>query len=191
MVKFSSQFCTLSVRDIMAAIFDLITASEDKGLPNALRWLIHLAGDAVSWCLKGNRQTHLRHSSTINRWPLAEEAHITHRSWLKLLYSYISLSSYHWRWYTRENDEDSSTLGSEGIFYRDLHVIKCDIGSTSWWWIARFDGFCLNTFRAFHQDDSKSRLQRWLLDHSISAALTMAYIRFAPHSKASCKSKLR
>lgn len=37
MVKFSSQFCTLSVRDIMAAIFDLITASEDKGLPNALR----------------------------------------------------------------------------------------------------------------------------------------------------------
>lgn len=31
----------------MAAIFDLITASEDKGLPNALRWLTHLAGEVV------------------------------------------------------------------------------------------------------------------------------------------------
>lgn len=41
-VIFSSQLCTLSVRAIIPAILLRMTASEASGLPNALRWWIHL-----------------------------------------------------------------------------------------------------------------------------------------------------
>ncbi|PSR72963.1 hypothetical protein PHLCEN_2v11200 [Hermanssonia centrifuga] len=39
---FSSQLWTLSARAIIPAILFRITARDAKGLPNALRWLIHL-----------------------------------------------------------------------------------------------------------------------------------------------------
>ena len=67
-VMFSSQFCTLSVRAIIAASFARTTACEWSGFPNALRWFVHFM-----------------HSSTIERCPRADVQHITHRSWLKLL----------------------------------------------------------------------------------------------------------
>ena len=67
-VMFSSQFCTLSVLEIISASLLRTTARECSGFPNALRWL-----------------THFMHSSTIARWLRADTQHITHRSWLKLL----------------------------------------------------------------------------------------------------------
>jgi hypothetical protein len=39
---FSSQFCALSTRAIIAASFALITACEVKGLPKTFRWDAHL-----------------------------------------------------------------------------------------------------------------------------------------------------
>lgn len=62
-VIFSSQFCTLSVRAIIAASLDRTTACEWSGFPNAFRWVVHF-----------------RHSSTIARCPRADVQHITHRS---------------------------------------------------------------------------------------------------------------
>lgn len=67
-VIFSNQLCTLSTRAIIAASLLRMTACDESGLPNALRWL-----------------THFKHSSTIARWLRAEEQHMTQRSWLKLL----------------------------------------------------------------------------------------------------------
>ncbi len=67
-VILSSQLCTLSALEIIAASLLRMTASECSGLPNAFRWF-----------------THFRHSSTMARWLRAETPHMTHRSWLKLL----------------------------------------------------------------------------------------------------------
>ncbi len=90
-VMFSSQLCWLSTREIMSASLLRTTASECRGLPNALRWLTHLNPNetrrSALFLRRGKRQlwTNFMHSSTTSRCARTLMQHITHRSWLKLL----------------------------------------------------------------------------------------------------------
>ena len=82
---FSNQLCTLSTREIIAASLFRITAWECKGFPKTFLCDTHLCIKQWDCHRCKPKISYLRHSSMMNRCTRAEEQHITHRSWLKLL----------------------------------------------------------------------------------------------------------
>lgn len=76
-VIFSSQFCTLSVRAIIAASFARTTGCELSGLPNALRCEVHLQESAWSTLIVARGARYALHT-LINYKPLAPCGAATH-----------------------------------------------------------------------------------------------------------------
>jgi len=131
-----------SALEIIVAIFPRTTGWFARGFPKALRWLIHL-----------------RQLSMMCRWERAELQHMTHRSWLKLLW-YLGIRSV-WRdeeqsQSSREDNENSSTLRPKCVFNGHFHVVKGDISSTGGRRVAGLDRLGLDTFTSRNQDDCKA-----------------------------------
>ena len=59
---------------------------------------------------------------------------------------------------SREDNENSSTIRPESIFYGHFHVVKGDISSTGGWRVAGLDRLGLYTFTSGNQDDSEAIL---------------------------------
>lgn len=58
-----------------------------------------------------------------------------------------------------ENDKNSSSLLAEGIFYWDLHIVKCYIGSARRGGITCLDLSRLHTRAPLNEDDRKTVLR--------------------------------
>ena len=82
---------------------------------------------------------------------------MTHRSWLKFLSS-LSISNVRREKnrVSREDDENSSTLRSKGVFNRHFDIIERDVSGASGRRVTGLNRLCLNTLNSRDQNDSET-----------------------------------
>ena len=100
------------------------------------------------------------HASMSSRWLRAEQQHITHRSWLKLLCTSRQHAGRDLPCAkgAPEHDEDPAAFLSERVLNGDFDIIECNVGSPSGRGIGSLDGLGFYAFASRDENDSKSIL---------------------------------